>query len=212
MTIALRTQQLIAFESGVDRVRWIRSPAATSSSTSPTRWSQPGDGLHPPRSTSSAGWSRRSSRTTRSARSPTPRSRYQQEVDAGQRIVVGVNGYTEGDERAAGDPAHRPRRSSASRSAGSRPCARARDSAEVERTLAALREAAAGDANLMDPLLDVRARPRHARARSCESLQRGVRHLHGDAGLLMRALAIVVRHRRDARGAGRPSSAADTGG
>ena len=37
-------------------------------------------------------------RTSRSARSPTPRSSYQREVETGERSVVGVNAYTEGDD------------------------------------------------------------------------------------------------------------------
>ena len=65
--------------------------------------------LLPPGSTSSAGWSRRSSRTTRSARSPTRRSSCSTRSTRGGRIVVGVNAYSDGDDDAAADPAHRPR-------------------------------------------------------------------------------------------------------
>ena len=46
-----------------------------------------------------------------------------------------------------------------------------RDAEEVESTLAALREAAAGDANLMDPLLDC-ARAHASEGEIVESLQR----------------------------------------
>ena len=51
-----------------------------------------------PGSTSWAGWSRRSARTSPSARSPTPPSRYQRELDERSRIVVGVNDFVQEDE------------------------------------------------------------------------------------------------------------------
>jgi methylmalonyl-CoA mutase, N-terminal domain len=88
--------------------------------------------------------------------------RYQQEVDEGRRIVVGVNAY-----RVASDdepPIHRPD-PSAERKQGARlQATRARrDAAEVERTLAALKDAAARTGeNLMPYLLDC------ARARASE--------------------------------------------
>ncbi len=95
---------------------------------------------------------------------------YQQEVDSGQRIVVGVNGYTEDDERAAGDPAHRPRARAQADRPRRRRCARGATREEVEAALAALREAAAGDRNLMDPLLDC-ARAHASEGEIVESLQ-----------------------------------------
>jgi methylmalonyl-CoA mutase N-terminal domain/subunit len=77
----------------------------------------------------------------------------QGEIDSGQRVVVGVNKYTEGDNADTPllriDPALERKqidRVQAIRAA--------RDSADVERTLAALKEAAAADTNLMPPLLD----------------------------------------------------------
>src|SRR5204862_1491131 len=79
--------------------------------------------------------------------------RYQEEVDAGQRIVVGVNGYQVGDEppleilRIAPDLERKQ--------VGRVQAVRAgRDTTAMESALTALREAAATDANLMDPLLD----------------------------------------------------------
>jgi methylmalonyl-CoA mutase N-terminal domain/subunit len=79
--------------------------------------------------------------------------RYQQEVDQRQRIVVGVNEYVLEDEDATPilriDPAlERKQRGRVEATKGRR------DSAEVERTLADLRAAAATDANLMPPILD----------------------------------------------------------
>jgi methylmalonyl-CoA mutase, N-terminal domain len=96
--------------------------------------------------------------------------RYQQEVDDGQRIIVGVNGYTVGDEppleilRIAPELERKQvGRVQAVRSS--------RDAAQVESALTALREAAAGDLNLMDPLLDC-ARVHCTEGEIIESLQR----------------------------------------
>ena len=49
---------------------------------------------------SSAGWSRRSSGASRSARSPTPRSATSRRSSRASASVVGVNAYTEGDDLA----------------------------------------------------------------------------------------------------------------
>ncbi|MBA2506083.1 MAG: methylmalonyl-CoA mutase family protein [Thermoleophilaceae bacterium] len=87
--------------------------------------------------------------------------RYQQELDSGQRIMVGVNGYTEGDEENIPilriDPALE--RKQIDRLAWVKA---SRDSERVEASLAALRQAAAGRVNLMEPLLEC------ARARASE--------------------------------------------
>ena len=58
--VALRTQQVIAHETGRHEHRSTRSAAPTSSRSSPTRWRRPPTTTSPA-STSSAGWSRRSS-------------------------------------------------------------------------------------------------------------------------------------------------------
>ncbi|HZI90346.1 MAG TPA: methylmalonyl-CoA mutase family protein [Thermoleophilaceae bacterium] len=94
---------------------------------------------------------------------------YQQEVDAGQRIVVGVNGYTEGGEGQIEtlriDPALEHKQ------IGRLQAVRARREGDgVERSLAALREAAAGEQNLMYPLLDC-ARAHASEGEIVESLQ-----------------------------------------
>ena len=62
-----------------------------------------------PRSTSSAGWSRRSSESFPQREIADAAFELQQEIDAGERIVVGVNDFTEGDDGRARAPAHRPR-------------------------------------------------------------------------------------------------------
>ena len=61
-----------------------------------------------PRSTSSAGWSRRSSAASRSARSPTPPTRCSRSTTRAARILVGVNDFTEGDGRRARAAPRRP--------------------------------------------------------------------------------------------------------
>ncbi|MGI8945241.1 MAG: acyl-CoA mutase large subunit family protein [Thermoleophilaceae bacterium] len=96
--------------------------------------------------------------------------RYQLEVDAGRRIVVGVNGFTEGDEGAIStlriDPALERKQIGRLQASRAR-----RDGAAVETALSELRTAAAGDANLMEPLLDC-ARARASEGEIVDSLQR----------------------------------------
>jgi methylmalonyl-CoA mutase, N-terminal domain len=77
--------------------------------------------------------------------------RWQQEVEAGERVIVGVNRFTEGDEEAIElhrlDPAaekrqlERTARVRAERNAG-----------EAERALVSVREVARSDANLLVPM------------------------------------------------------------
>jgi methylmalonyl-CoA mutase N-terminal domain/subunit len=96
--------------------------------------------------------------------------RYQQEVDDGQRIIVGVNGYTVGDEPPLEILRIAPELER--KQVGRVQAVRAgREGAMVESTLTALREAAAADLNLMDPLLDC-ARAHCTEGEIVESLQR----------------------------------------
>jgi methylmalonyl-CoA mutase N-terminal domain/subunit len=93
----------------------------------------------------------------------------QVEYDSGERKLVGVNSYTEGDDGEIEiwrvDPALE--RKQIDRVQGVR--AR-RDSAAVERALAVIREQAATDANLMPALLDA-ARVHATEGEIVESLQ-----------------------------------------
>ena len=95
--------------------------------------------------------------------------RYQQEVEAGKRIVVGVNRYQNLDEQPLPilriDPSLE--RKQVDRLQGVR--ARRRGE-EVEATLATLREAAAGDTNLMEPLIEC-ARAHATEGEIVDSLQ-----------------------------------------
>ncbi len=108
--------------------------------------------------------------------------RYQQEVDSKQRIVVGVNDYVnEGDEEI---PTLKIDRELERKQAGRLAATRAdRDAAAVERTLGELKAAAATEANLMPPVHRVRPRPRQ-RGRDGRRPPGGLRPLHRVAGLL----------------------------
>ena len=96
--------------------------------------------------------------------------RFQEEVDRRERIVVGVNAYEhEGEEQI---PILRIDPELERKQIGRVQAVRARrDGEAVETALAALREAAAGDSNLMEPLLDC-ARAHCTEGEIVESLQR----------------------------------------
>jgi methylmalonyl-CoA mutase N-terminal domain/subunit len=94
----------------------------------------------------------------------------QQEIDAGERVVVGVNRYTADDEEAIPtlriDPALETKQLGRLQAARTR-----RDGAAVEASLAALRkDAAHEDRNLMEPLLTC-ARAHASEGEIIESLQ-----------------------------------------
>jgi methylmalonyl-CoA mutase N-terminal domain/subunit len=94
----------------------------------------------------------------------------QQEIDAGERVVVGVNRYVHTEEESV--PTLRIDPALERKQIGRLQAARAkRDGASVERALAALREDAAHeDRNLMDPLLDC-ARAHASEGEIVQSLQ-----------------------------------------
>jgi methylmalonyl-CoA mutase N-terminal domain/subunit len=79
--------------------------------------------------------------------------RYQQEVDAGRRIVVGVNSYADRDEEPIEtlriDPGLEQKQVERLRSVRAR-----RRAEDVEAALGRLKEAAAGVANLMEPMIE----------------------------------------------------------
>ena len=92
------------------------------------------------------------------------------EIDAGRRIVVGVNSFTEGGDDETPllriDPAFERRQIDRLGAVRAR-----RDGAAVEATLAALKQAAAAErANLMEPLLDC-ARARASEGEIVQALQ-----------------------------------------
>jgi methylmalonyl-CoA mutase N-terminal domain/subunit len=94
----------------------------------------------------------------------------QQEIDAGERVVVGVNRYAAEDEEPI--PTLRIDPTLETKQLGRLQAARAkRDGAPVEAALAALREDAAHpERNLMEPLLDC-ARAHASEGEIVESLQ-----------------------------------------
>jgi methylmalonyl-CoA mutase, N-terminal domain len=93
----------------------------------------------------------------------------QQEIDAGERIVVGVNRFCEGDDEEPAilriDPALERKQVDRLQSARAR-----RSGAEVESSLSELRGSAAGARNLMDPLVEC-ARAGASEGEIVESLQ-----------------------------------------
>src|SRR4051812_23449541 len=94
---------------------------------------------------------------------------HQCELDSGERVVVGVNGYTEGDdgefEILRIDPALERKQIGRVQAVRA-----ARDGAEVERRLAVLREAAATESNLMPALIEC-ARAHTTEGEMVEALQ-----------------------------------------
>ena len=94
---------------------------------------------------------------------------YQQEVDAGQRIVVGVNGYREGGDGQIAtlriDPELERKQIGRLQAVRTR-----RTGADVESNLATLRDGAANDRNLMYPLIEC-ARAHASEGEIVESLQ-----------------------------------------
>jgi methylmalonyl-CoA mutase, N-terminal domain len=87
--------------------------------------------------------------------------RLQEEIEAGDRVIVGVNRYQQQDG-AQTDILKIPVEIERKQIGRLQAVRAARDTAQVELTLAALREAAAADRNLMEPLLEA------ARARATE--------------------------------------------
>ena len=139
--IALRTQQVIAHESGVTNTA---DPLGGAYFVEKLTDELEAEAYRVLRiaSTSSAAWSRRSSRAFPSARSPMPPLSTSARSTRGERIVVGVNDYRVDDDELTEIHRPDPAPSAASASASSATKA-ARDQAEVERTLAELRAAAA---------------------------------------------------------------------
>ena len=107
----------------------------------------------------------------------------QTEIDAGERIVVGVNAYRHEDDDAAADPAHRPgARAQADRPRAGRPRAPRRRGGRGGARRAA--QAAAQPAtNLMPRAARRRPRPRH-RGRDRRRAAGRLGRLHRDPGLL----------------------------
>jgi methylmalonyl-CoA mutase, N-terminal domain len=79
--------------------------------------------------------------------------RLQEEIESGERIVVGVNRYEQDEEREQ-DILRIPPELERKQIGRVQAARTRRDSAAVEATLAKLREAAAGETNLIEPLLD----------------------------------------------------------
>jgi methylmalonyl-CoA mutase N-terminal domain/subunit len=84
--------------------------------------------------------------------------RWQQEVESGERVIVGVNSFTEGEEESI--ELHRLDPAAEKRQLERTACVRAeRNADEAERAVEAVRETARGEGNLMVPMREaLRAR------------------------------------------------------
>jgi methylmalonyl-CoA mutase, N-terminal domain len=96
--------------------------------------------------------------------------RLQDEIERGERVIVGVNRYQQQDERQL-EILRIPAELERKQIGRVRAVRAARDSAAVEAALGELRDAAAADRNLMEPLLDC-ARAHATEGEIVESLQR----------------------------------------
>ncbi len=160
-TLALRTQQVLAYETGVvesvdpfggsyfvERLTRDLEEETTRVSFGPsTRW---------------AGWWRRSSADIRSAKSPTAPIAFSRTSRPERQVIVGVNEFVSG--RSAPCRSCRSMKSAAgSRSTSSIAFGARANAAATSRALERLRETAAGDGNTMPALLDGRPRRRDDR-------------------------------------------------
>ena len=151
--IALRTQQIIAHETGVANTIDPLGGSYFVEALTDEIEAQAYDYFAG--STSSAAWSRRSSTNFPQREIADASYELQQEIDAGRRIVVGVNAYTEGDDERDADPEDRPgARAQADRPRAGRPRAPRRRRGRARRSRDRCKQAAATGANLMPPLLD----------------------------------------------------------
>ena len=97
--------------------------------------------------------------------------RLQEEIERGDRVVVGVNRYEHVGRGATRTPCGSPPELERKQIGRVQAVRARRDSEAVERALAELREAAAADRNLMEPLLDA-ARAHASEGEIVQSLQR----------------------------------------
>ena len=183
--VALRTQQIIAHETGVANT--IDPLGGSYFVEALTDRMEEAAYAYFARSTSSAAWSRRSSRTTRSARSRTPASCSSRRSSAASASSWGSTASTTTARTSSRSCASRSS-SSASRSAACRRCGRGatrRGRAHAVRAARGRRRRAQPDG----AAARLRARRRH-RGRDGRVASAGFRHLHRDARLLDAGLAL----------------------
>jgi methylmalonyl-CoA mutase N-terminal domain/subunit len=177
VTIALRTQQIVAHESGAANtidplggsyfVEWLTSELEREAMTYITRIDEMGGMVeavekgYPQREIAKSAYD------------------FQRAVDRGERVMVGVNRY----QMAEGDPIPRLRIDEEVQRGKISDLARLkaeRDAAAVERSLAAVRAAASGSDNLMPPIIDA-AKAYCTEQEICDVL-REVMGTHSDRG------------------------------
>ena len=182
--IALRTQQIIAHETGVDehdrpaRRQLLRRGADR-------RIEAPGLRVLPPDRRARRDGRGGQARTSRSARSPTRASSCSSEIDAGPAHRRRRQRLHRGRRRARRRSCASTRRSSASRSTACRRVRARRDGAagRARRSPRSQRGGRDADANLMPPLLDA-ARAHATEGEIVDGAPERLRALHRDARLL----------------------------
>ena len=151
-TLALRTQQIIAHESGVaNAVDPLGGSYFLERLT--LDMEQGAQGLLRRRSTGWAGWSRPSNRATRSGKSPKRPTASSRPSKDGTKTIVGVNDFVQEDEppsRSSTLTSQRP----ISSWHGLTSCGAPATTTRSARSLDRLRETARGSGNTMYPLLD----------------------------------------------------------
>ena len=171
VTVALRTQQIIAEETGVTNTvdplggsyASRRSPTASSARRCAYIDAHRRDGRHRPRDRA---------RLSRRRRSPTRRIATSGSSTAARRSIVGVNRYQIAEERAARAPARRRSRSRRGRPSACGACKAARNARRGARGARRGARGGASGENLMPPIIAAVKADVHASARSPTSSAR----------------------------------------
>ena len=164
VTIALRTQQIIADESGVaNTIDPLGGSYFVEELTEPARGRSAR--VHPPHRRDGRDGRARSRRATRSARSPRARTASSASSKRGERVMVGVNKYATERRQGREHPAapHRRRGRRSAKSANLHAVKAERDAKRVKAGLDAVRAAAKDKTNLMPPIIE--AAKAYARSR-----------------------------------------------
>ena len=161
--IALRTQQVLAYENGVgDVVDPLGGSYFVEDMTN--RLEAEATGVHRRRSTRWAARSSRSSRASSRREIQEAAYRFQLQIEAKERVIVGVNDFVIRRRRPAGDPARRPDHRPAPGRKAARSCAPTRDNGSGRSAPgASWRPAARGTDNLHADHGRVRRGPGDAR-------------------------------------------------
>ena len=181
MTIALRTQQVIAHESGVTNTAdplggsWFVEKLTNEIEAEALDYFRRIDAMGGMVSAVERGFPQREIQEAA--------FRFQQAVESGEKVIVGVNEYVMEEKPIPilyiDEAVEREHVAGAWRR-----CRQRRDAGAVRERLEALKDAARGTDNLMPPIIEAVAGLRHAR-RDVRRAARGLRRVRGAAGLLI---------------------------